>query len=237
MVAVDVVDRRPIRSVYGGNREMRTRWIQTPKRGAEVRAALHPKSFITERPTHDNTSLALWVSPQFDQSHLAAPPGRRGRRKGPSTTSILDRSSQLSRKPGPKTSVCKFPTLSFDTECRLQNGPPPRPLAAPPGVVISPQPPSPQHKPPPLCGRQRPPGAVCCIVPSPSDLDTPEVLHGAGGSRSARVYPLLGPRPRNVDRASQRPWWPTPGTGLRVEGDVEERKGTDDGPGERRLSL
>ena len=54
------------------------------------------------------------MSPQFEQSHLAAPPARRGRRKGPSTTSILDRSSQLSRKACPKTSVCKFPALSFD---------------------------------------------------------------------------------------------------------------------------
>ncbi|CAL8242171.1 unnamed protein product [Merluccius merluccius] len=82
----------------------------------EVRAAIHPKSFITERPTHDNTSHTSWVRPQFDTSHLTALPARRGRRKGHSTTSILDRSSQLSgsRKLCLKTSICKFPTLSFE---------------------------------------------------------------------------------------------------------------------------
>ncbi|KAK0137642.1 RAD9, HUS1, RAD1-interacting nuclear orphan protein 1 [Merluccius polli] len=56
------------------------------------------------------------VRPQFDTSHLTALPARRGRRKGHSTTSILDRSSQLSesRKLRLKTSICKFPTLSFE---------------------------------------------------------------------------------------------------------------------------
>ncbi|CAL8318650.1 unnamed protein product [Lota lota] len=80
----------------------------------EVRAALHPKSFIAERPMHENTAHSSWVSPQFEQSHLTTLPARRGRRKAHSTTSILDRSSQLSRKLCPKTSVCKFPTLSFE---------------------------------------------------------------------------------------------------------------------------
>ncbi|CAL8385909.1 unnamed protein product [Gadus morhua 'NCC'] len=249
----------------------------------EVRAALHPKSFITERPTHDNTSLALWVSPQFDQSHLAAPPGRRGRRKGPSTTSILDQSSQLSRKPGPKTSVCKFPTLSFDrgptptsdingqpkqtrtkksnkvsvaaqsstnrqqpqqpqlkpqpqqqqqqpqqqasmvaplpnqqTSKRRTRGtqgdaptsssaaaerPPPQPPGRPAGG--SHQSPAPlTTTSPPRSATSETPGAVYCIVPSPSDLDTPEVLPGGRGSRSARVYPLLG-TPSQECRQSQ----------------------------------
>ena len=54
------------------------------------------------------------VSPQFETSLLAAPPARRGRRKCQSATSILDRCSQVSRK----SSVCKFPTLSFQTRSR-----------------------------------------------------------------------------------------------------------------------
>ncbi|CAL8329302.1 unnamed protein product [Boreogadus saida] len=223
------------------------------------------------------------VSPQFDQSHLAAPPGRRGRRKGPSTTSILDRSSQLSRKPGPKTSVCKFPTLSFDRgptptsdingqpkqtrakksnkvsvaapastnrqqpqqpqpqqqqqqpqqqasmvaplpnqqtskrrtrgttgrcpprlpSCRCRTATTSAPWPPPPGerLVISPPAPLTTTS-PPRSATSETPGAVCCIVPSPSDLDTPEVLHGGRGSRSARVYPLLG-TPSQERRQSQ----------------------------------
>lgn len=42
---------------------------------------------------------------------------RRGRRKCQSTTSILDSCSQLTRK----TSVCKFPSLSFQTRSRDQS--------------------------------------------------------------------------------------------------------------------
>lgn len=55
------------------------------------------------------------MSPQFDSSVATAPPARRGRRKCHSVTSILD-SSQLSRK----NSVCKFPSLSFQTRSRGQ---------------------------------------------------------------------------------------------------------------------
>ncbi|KAG7258369.1 hypothetical protein CRUP_015974, partial [Coryphaenoides rupestris] len=89
----------------------------------EVRAAVRPKSFLltaaaAAAAAHPgNTS---WVSPQFEASHLTALPARRGRRrKGNATTdlttSVLDRSSQLSRKPCLKTSVvCRFPALSFE---------------------------------------------------------------------------------------------------------------------------
>ncbi|KAM4615667.1 RAD9, HUS1, RAD1-interacting nuclear orphan protein 1 [Polymixia lowei] len=54
------------------------------------------------------------VSPQFEQTHLAASPVRRGRRRCESATSILNGCSQLSRK----TSVCKFPSLSFERRTR-----------------------------------------------------------------------------------------------------------------------
>lgn len=82
----------------------------------EVRAALNPKDFFAE--THANSSaLSSWVSPQFDSSIAAAPLVRRGRRKCHSATSILDTCSQLSRK----TTVCKFPSLSFQTRSRGQS--------------------------------------------------------------------------------------------------------------------
>ncbi|XP_044041762.1 RAD9, HUS1, RAD1-interacting nuclear orphan protein 1 [Siniperca chuatsi] len=85
----------------------------------EVRAALNPKEFFTETQEHSSSVLNSWVSPQFDSSvaAAAAPPVRRGRRKCHSATSILDSCSQLSRK----NSVCKFPSLSFQTRSRDQS--------------------------------------------------------------------------------------------------------------------
>lgn len=56
------------------------------------------------------------VSPQFDSS-VPIPPVRRGRRKCQSATSILDSVSQLSRK----GSVCRFPSLTFQTRSRGQS--------------------------------------------------------------------------------------------------------------------
>ncbi|XP_034719141.1 RAD9, HUS1, RAD1-interacting nuclear orphan protein 1 [Etheostoma cragini] len=83
----------------------------------EVRAALNPKEFFTESQAQNSSALNSWVRPQFDRSVAAALPGRRGRRKCHSATSILDSCSQLSRK----KSVCKFPALSFQTRSRDQS--------------------------------------------------------------------------------------------------------------------
>lgn len=82
-----------------------------------MRAAIHPRSFIKATPTtRESTSPTgplKWVSPQFEPSHLNTAPARRGRRKACSTTSsILDRCSQLSRKTSLQTN--KFPALSFN---------------------------------------------------------------------------------------------------------------------------
>ncbi|KAG7497636.1 RAD9, HUS1, RAD1-interacting nuclear orphan protein 1 [Solea senegalensis] len=87
------------------------------QKGPEVRTAVNPKDFFTETQAHSSSALHSWVSPQFDTSAAAALPVRRGRRKCQSTTSILDRSSQLSRK----SSVCKFPSLSFQARSRDQS--------------------------------------------------------------------------------------------------------------------
>ncbi|XP_054480817.1 RAD9, HUS1, RAD1-interacting nuclear orphan protein 1 [Anoplopoma fimbria] len=83
----------------------------------DVRAALNPKEFFTDTQAQDSSALTSWVRPQFDGSIAAVPPVRRGRRKCVSATSILDGCSQLSRK----TSVCKFPSLSFQTRSREQS--------------------------------------------------------------------------------------------------------------------
>ncbi|XP_008274710.1 RAD9, HUS1, RAD1-interacting nuclear orphan protein 1 [Stegastes partitus] len=93
-------------------------FVERPLGGArlqnvpDVRAAINPKEFFTE--TQNRSALNSWVSPQFDASVAAAPPVRRGRRKCQSATSILDGCSPLSRK----TSVCRYPSLSFHTGSR-----------------------------------------------------------------------------------------------------------------------
>lgn len=61
------------------------------------------------------------VSPQFDSS-VPIPPVRRGRRKCQSATSVLDSVSQLSRK----GSVCRFPSLTFQTRSSDQSHKPKR---------------------------------------------------------------------------------------------------------------
>ncbi|XP_062339125.1 RAD9, HUS1, RAD1-interacting nuclear orphan protein 1 [Osmerus eperlanus] len=82
----------------------------------QVQAALNPKSFASEEERQSNTALTSWVSPQFDQVQISAVPPRRGRKAKPAT-SMLDRSSQLSRK----SSVCKFPSLSFENKTTSQD--------------------------------------------------------------------------------------------------------------------
>ncbi|XP_041833533.1 RAD9, HUS1, RAD1-interacting nuclear orphan protein 1 [Melanotaenia boesemani] len=81
----------------------------------EVRAALNPKDFFPETQTQNNSSVNSWVNPQFNCTVPPAPPMRKGRRCQ-SATSILDSCSQLSRK----NSVCKFPSLSFQTGSKDQ---------------------------------------------------------------------------------------------------------------------
>ncbi|XP_037316198.2 RAD9, HUS1, RAD1-interacting nuclear orphan protein 1 [Pungitius pungitius] len=98
-------------------------FVEQPVRGArlqnvpEVRAALNPKEFFTETQAENSSTLTSWVRPEFDSSLAAALPVRRGRRKCLSATSVLDGCSSLSSK----KSVCKFPSLSFQTRSRDQS--------------------------------------------------------------------------------------------------------------------
>ncbi|XP_029317593.1 RAD9, HUS1, RAD1-interacting nuclear orphan protein 1 [Cottoperca gobio] len=96
-------------------------FLEHPLRGArlqnvpDVRAALNPKEYFTETQAQNSSALNSWVRPEFDCT--VAAPVKRGRRKCLSATSIIDSCSQLSRK----KSVCKFPTLSFQTRSRDQS--------------------------------------------------------------------------------------------------------------------
>ncbi|XP_047431489.1 RAD9, HUS1, RAD1-interacting nuclear orphan protein 1 [Mugil cephalus] len=91
--------------------------------GPEVRAAINPKEFFTEKQQQQNSStLHSWVKPEFDTTAAAAAPVRRGRRKCQTATSFLGSCSQLSRK----NSVCRFPSLSFHGGSRDQSHQPKR---------------------------------------------------------------------------------------------------------------
>ncbi|XP_068613681.1 RAD9, HUS1, RAD1-interacting nuclear orphan protein 1-like [Brachionichthys hirsutus] len=93
-------------------------FLEPPLRGArfqdvsEVRAAFNPKECVTEKREH-NSAHNSWVSPQFNCS-VAAPPERRGRKKCHSSTSA----SQSDLQPPKKSSVCKFPSLTFQARAR-----------------------------------------------------------------------------------------------------------------------
>ncbi|KAJ8392013.1 hypothetical protein AAFF_G00083230 [Aldrovandia affinis] len=98
-------------------------FVQTPLDGAthlygpEVKSARNPKSFVSEEQRQSSAAFSSWVTPQFDTSmqlQLPAPRGRRGISKNRSSRSVLNSSSLLSLPQLRKTSVCKFPSLSFE---------------------------------------------------------------------------------------------------------------------------
>ncbi|XP_077449435.1 RAD9, HUS1, RAD1-interacting nuclear orphan protein 1 [Stigmatopora argus] len=76
----------------------------------EIRAALHPKVFFTEKKA--STNLTSWVNPQFDTSLGGAVPWSKSghRRKRRLGTIIQDTCSILSKK-----TTSKFPPLSFQS--------------------------------------------------------------------------------------------------------------------------
>ncbi|XP_057712305.1 RAD9, HUS1, RAD1-interacting nuclear orphan protein 1 [Corythoichthys intestinalis] len=78
--------------------------------GPEIRAALHPKVFLTK--TQASSNLTSWVIPQFDTSlEGAVPRARRVRStKCHLGTSIQDTCIQLSKK-----TTSKFPSLTFQS--------------------------------------------------------------------------------------------------------------------------
>lgn len=112
----------------------------------EVRAALNAREFFPENQEHSGSALHSWVgfhsvsrsnlrrrrvfthclrlasqvSPQFDASAIAALPVRRGRRGQASATSILDGYSHVSAR---KSSVCKYPPLTFEARNQTQPKP------------------------------------------------------------------------------------------------------------------
>ncbi|KAG7454586.1 hypothetical protein MATL_G00261280 [Megalops atlanticus] len=95
----------------------------THRYGPQVRSALNPRSFLSEqRPSSSERSS--WVTPQFDSSmQLQYPIRRRGGTRKSLGSSVLDRSLLLSLPQLRKTSVCKFPALSFKKDVAPQPHP------------------------------------------------------------------------------------------------------------------
>ncbi|XP_048865490.1 RAD9, HUS1, RAD1-interacting nuclear orphan protein 1 [Brienomyrus brachyistius] len=86
--------------------------------GSQVQSAANPRLFLSKNQRQSSTRNSSWVMPQFDTNMQLQNFGpQRGRRwKGhKADSSILNRSSTLSLPQPKKTSVCKFPPLTFDT--------------------------------------------------------------------------------------------------------------------------
>ncbi|XP_036375575.1 RAD9, HUS1, RAD1-interacting nuclear orphan protein 1 [Megalops cyprinoides] len=149
--------------------------------GPQVRSALNPRSFLSEQRT-SNSEHSSWVTPQFDSSmQLQCPVRRRGGGTRKSLgSSVLDRSLLLSLPQLRKTSVCKFPPLSFEKHVAPQ----PRPQTSTRGDRT--------NHPPTGALQER----LCLLFPltplgtqSPPDVlvsDTPEQDYGLRVSRRRR---------------------------------------------------
>ncbi|MBN3306322.1 RAD9, HUS1, RAD1-interacting nuclear orphan protein 1 [Amia ocellicauda] len=97
--------------------------------GTPVKSALNPKHVPTEAPGGNAT--CQWVTPQFDAAmQLHLPTRRRKRQQSGSSVqqSVLGRSSLLMAK---KTSVCKFPSLTFRNTVMLHHKAAQQSLAVP----------------------------------------------------------------------------------------------------------
>ncbi|XP_023666676.1 RAD9, HUS1, RAD1-interacting nuclear orphan protein 1 [Paramormyrops kingsleyae] len=86
--------------------------------GSQVQSAANPRLFLSTNQRQSSTRNSSWVMPQFDTNlqlqSFGLQKGRR--RKGhKADSSIMNRSSTLCLPQPKKTSVCKFPTLTFDT--------------------------------------------------------------------------------------------------------------------------
>ncbi|CAN9508449.1 unnamed protein product [Ophioblennius macclurei] len=148
------------------------------KHEPEVRLAENPKEFFNEETSGSGSALRAWVSPQFDRSVLAALPARRGRRRCQSAAaSVLDGGGG-GAQPSRKVSVCRYPTLSFQTrlgENQPKNSKNKPKKSAKHGLV----------QPPPAT----PPPAD--VIAPPPDVETPEFVQEENRNHLHRSLRLL----------------------------------------------
>ncbi|KPP56699.1 CL032 protein-like [Scleropages formosus] len=151
-------------------------FVEAPLNGAkhhyvpEGPRSVNPKPVTSEQQQRESrSSSTTWVTPQFDDTmQLQVPACRRGRGKSSrSGRSVLDRSSPLILPHLKKTSVCKFPALTFESSTSSPTRCPvptrrfkdPRPAAG-----------APEYKRVPGCAQN----AVSPSIQSGGDTETPK---------------------------------------------------------------
>ncbi|XP_051976881.1 RAD9, HUS1, RAD1-interacting nuclear orphan protein 1-like [Xyrauchen texanus] len=89
--------------------------INGPKHdyGPQLRSAIHPRTFVSEKQRQNDALCTSWVSPQFNSLETKAV--SRGRKIQMTTRCISNSTSVLSLpQQHRKTTVCKYPPLSFE---------------------------------------------------------------------------------------------------------------------------
>ncbi|XP_067283373.1 RAD9, HUS1, RAD1-interacting nuclear orphan protein 1 isoform X2 [Pseudorasbora parva] len=98
--------------------------INGPKHeyGPQLRSAIHPRSFISEKQQQSGAPCTLWVSPQFNSIETTTVSrGGRGKRANQMGTKISNKVSVLGLPQTRKTRVCKYTPLSFEATTGHEN--------------------------------------------------------------------------------------------------------------------
>ncbi|XP_077090892.1 RAD9, HUS1, RAD1-interacting nuclear orphan protein 1 [Siphateles boraxobius] len=95
--------------------------INGPKHdyGPQLRSAIHPRSFISEKQQQSDAPCTSWVSPQFDS--LETMTVSRGKRANQAAIKITNKVSVSGLPPARKTRGCKYTPLSFDATTGREN--------------------------------------------------------------------------------------------------------------------
>ncbi|XP_039523745.1 RAD9, HUS1, RAD1-interacting nuclear orphan protein 1 isoform X1 [Pimephales promelas] len=95
--------------------------INGPKHeyGTQLRSAIHPRSFISEKQQQSGAPCTSWVSPQFNSLETTAV--SRGKRANKAGTKITNKVSGLGLPSARKTRGCKYTPLSFNATTGREN--------------------------------------------------------------------------------------------------------------------
>lgn len=90
--------------------------------GPQLRSAIHPRSFISEKQQQSGAPCTSWVSPQFNSLETTkVSRGGRGTRANQAATKISNKVSVLGLPQTRKTRVCKYIPLSFEATTGCEN--------------------------------------------------------------------------------------------------------------------
>ncbi|KAK7149861.1 hypothetical protein R3I94_009241 [Phoxinus phoxinus] len=95
--------------------------INGPKHeyGPQLRSAIHPRSFTSEKQQQSGAPGTSWVSPQFNS--LETTTVSRGKRANQAAMKITNKVSVLGLPQARKTRGCKYTPLSFDATTGREN--------------------------------------------------------------------------------------------------------------------